>query len=298
MITTPRLAVIALCLASASASWALTITQGYDVLSGVHSYGDGFNGSIYSATASRDFGEDPAYINDVQFDFGSGWHPSLSLNTDFQALTSGYTYGTEIGEGTTVSLNLAGLFSTVSASVPVGMYQFTASIIGGETDSSTDILAEYDYVLDVRETIDADLNSSISSNSVNIGETTTVSATLTNSGPEQIVSTLWFLYVGVPAGGDHPNPVDHMNFGFAGNWFNQAIDPGQSRTDLHSTFTPTALTPQGMYRVYGGIYYGYHEGDRYFANFDPGPEFEVVPEPATLVGLGTLVLAGLRRRKK
>ncbi len=297
--TTQRLAIVALCLATGSASWAFTIDQGFDTLTGVHSYGDGFNGAIYSAYVTRDLGDDPAYINDVQFNFGSGWHPSLSLNTDFQALTVGYTYGTEISEGTTVSLNLAGLFSTVSASVPVGMYQFTASIIGGETDSATDILAEYDYVLDVRETIDADLDSSISQSAVGVGDTTTVSATLTNTGPEQIVSTLWFLYVGVPVGGgDHPNPVDHMNFGFAGNWFNQPINPGESRTDLHSTFTPTALTPQGMYRVYGGVYYGYHAGDRYFANFDPGPEFEVVPEPASMIGLGALAWVALRRRKK
>jgi hypothetical protein len=248
----------------------------------------------------------PFFLNNITFD-PFNLHPDIDLNFDsteggfFHSFGSFYSYGTLINGGDFfTSDGFLSRSGTVASTVPVGMYQFDVNFLGGLDDESFDVLATLRYELEVVERIDLTVGGVTSPNSIMTGEMTTVLMTVRNDMTTRdfIVSNQYFINGGLEMGTDDLNLV-----GFGGNWFDQAIAPGGSRTDTHTTWQAGVEDSPGTYTGELGITGGLHAGDQHSWNMDspqPSVVVGVVPEPSTwaLLALGAAGLAVRFRRGK
>lgn len=254
------------------------------------------SGSKFGGTLFRTDGDPDLFLNEVNVTLGSGWDPDLDLTTDFSSLNFGYTLGTLIPLNTFFDFTFASRSGNVNAAVALGTYSFDVALIGGETSSSTDVLHNFTYNLEVVAGFNAGLTASASPSVVGaVGDRSTVSMTLQNNTGRTLITN------GLFTNGGTGSAYENMDFefNFAGNpWLgNLSLNAGDSFTGDHSFYTVRTSTVPGVYDARGGIYGGYYQGDEHWLQSSNNPNIEVVPEPATLAALGVVAVA-LRRKRK
>lgn len=274
-----------------------TISQGFDTKSALLDTSNLFSSSTkFGGTLFRTDGDPDLFLNEVNVTLGSGWDAALDLNTDFSTLNFGYTLGTLIPLNTFFDFTFAARFGSVDSAVAVGTYSFDVALIGGETSTSTNVLHNFTYNLEVVAGFNPGLTASASPSVVGaVGDQSTVSMTLQNNTGRTLITNGLFTNGGVGSAYDNMD----FEFNFAGNpWLgNLALNAGDSFTGAHSFYTVRASTVPGVYDARGGIYGGYYQGDEHWLLSSNNPNIEVVPEPATLAALGIVAVA-LRRRRK
>ncbi len=274
-----------------------TIFQGFDTKSALKDTSNLFSSSTqFGGTLFRTDGDPDLYLNEVNVTLGSGWDPALDLTTDFASFNFGYTLGNLIPLNTFFDFTFAGRFGSVDAAVAVGTYSFDVALIGGETSTSTNVLHNFTYNLEVVAGFNPGLTASASPSVVGaVGDQSTVSMTVQNNTGRTLVTN------GLFANGGSGSAYDNMDFqfNFAGSpWLGGLeLNAGESFTGAHSFYTVRASTTPGIYDARGGIYGGYYQGDEHWLQSSNNPNIEVVPEPATLAALGLAAVA-LRRRRK
>lgn len=254
------------------------------------------SGSKFGGTLFRTDGDPDLFLNEVNVTLGSGWDPDLDLNTDFNSLNFAYTLGTLIPLNTFFDFTFASRSGDVNAAVALGTYSLDVALIGGETSTSTNVLHNFSYNLEVVAGFNPGLTASASPSVVGaVGDQSTVSMTVQNNTGRTLVTN------GLFANGGSGSAYDNMDFqfNFAGSpWLGGLeLNAGESFTGAHSFYTVRASTTPGIYDARGGIYGGYYQGDEHWLQSSNNPNIEVVPEPATLAALGLAAVA-LRRRRK
>lgn len=206
-----------------------------------------------------------------------------------------YQLGTAMAAGQ--SFNWYNIFAhsgAYASSLATGVYNFDAQFMGGADSSAQTVVGTLDLQLEIVNKIDVTETSNINKSVIGPGDVATVTATLQNNMSRDFVTTTWFY----GWSGTIPNGS------FAGNWGDQTIAAGSSRTDLHSTWTNTyndgTTVPDGTYSWTTGVVGGLHNGDSFYFGDSNNTTLRVtsVPEPFTMaLGLGGLALAFVRRRR-
>lgn len=246
------------------------------------------------------------YLNQINILPGSNYDANLNLFNDLNYganVTSGffqdeYTLGTALSEdGFYFFDGIARRNGVVDSSVAIGTYDFQVQLIGGDSSTATDIVGTFDFNLEVVDTITAMASGIMSNSVIGPGDTSTLSATLTNMGPRDMITTTWYVSA-FAKDGDYSNPDNFLQFeDFQGDWFNKTIGAnGGSRTDLHSKWSRASTNMNGQYLGNNGIYGGLYNGDTHSWKIS-GDTVEVVPEPASMLALSAGVALLLRRRK-
>jgi hypothetical protein len=297
-----RLGVFVVALAAASvAQAAINITPSFTILSGVQDTSNlDSAGTRYRGSLDADGTDGDLYINSVQFVPGAGYDPNIGLQLEAATALSHddvtYTYGTPISGETHWTLDrIIDHYGAIDSSVAPGIYNFSAVFTGGSSSTATDTLATWNLQMEVFPKIDITLGGSSTPAVIGYGDTTTVQVTLTNNMADRsFITTTWYF----GNNGMEQGPVG-MQGNFVGNWFDQEILPGTSRTDDHTTWTaaPGSLPP-GTYLGNLGIYGGLYNGDENsIAALSPQPTVELIPEPASLSLIGAALALTARRRR-
>ncbi len=279
-----------------------------DIRSAVHDdSGMSYTSSMFGVylNYSPDNPGDSFYINEVNWAGDTGWDSLIDLQTNlsYWGFTNGvfggneYVLGTEISDE--ISWDFEGLVrrnGVIDANVAEGIYDFTVDILGGSSSTSTDLLGSFDFQIEVVDTIAAHLTASTSVTQVGYNTPFDVSTTLTNDGNRDFLTKTWYIS-GFGLGGSSSS--EYLQFlDFEGDWFNKTIAVGSSRTDLHSSWQAANGTTPGTYIGNVGVYGGLHAGDYHSWRATPDVQIQVVPEPATMLGLAAGLGTLLRRRKK
>ena len=251
-------------------------------------------------------GDPDLYINQFTLTPGAGWPSMLDLQLPAVQLNYGgsqpYNLGDPIPGDTHWFFSAASRQGAVDPGVPDGDYHALLQILGGGNSAALDILAEFNLTLSVREKLDIDVTTWASPGTIAQGQSTQVSMKVKNNmAGDDFVSTTWFL-------SSFQNGSDQLAWTtFDGDWFGKHIAPGDSRTDLHSTWVAGASQPTGLYLGNLGVVGGLYDGDEYFVNNNPLGQITVVPgrtpavpEPSTLaaISIGALMLAPMLRRRR
>lgn len=240
------------------------------------------------------------YINSVSLVPGVGYDNNLGLNVPAALYYSGPGSGT-LTQGVPLSGGSSYHFYDIldeqgaRPSVPVGTYNFSLEFTGGDSPSSSDVLGDVPLQVEVVNKIDASASAVANPSTISPGQTTTISATLTNNMTDRnfVVTTTGYFGPGMTDGAGH----SLVNANFLGNWNNQTIAPGDSRTDNHTSWQATAASPNGTYVgdlfIQGGLY----AGDGF--DIPVALTVTVIPEPAAgvLLMLPAIVFACRTRRR-
>jgi hypothetical protein len=262
------------------------------------------DGTNWGVDLSTGAGDPNLFVNNMVITPGSGYDPLLNMQTqsggfdyyNYNTQANGhYNFGTAIGGGE--SWNFQGAFHTaeIDSAVANGIYDFSLGILGGTTNTATDVLANLSLHVDVIQKLD--ITTTFNANPDTIkegGPGTEVSMTVTNNMTgRNFISSSWYV------GGFGDGNGNYLAFdGFTGDWFDKTITPGGSRTDSHSLFHADLNTPIGTYTGFNGVIGGADSGDFFFMNTDKQAVVTVlVPEPASFAVLGIGALALIRRRK-
>lgn len=268
---------------------AVSFTQINPTLSALRNPTNFLTGSNYNCIFTKDATDPDVFVNGISLTVGPGW----DANLDVLASSSfgDFAFGTPISGSQNRYVYLAGRNGSVDSSVPLGQYQFNTKVLGGDDANAQNILADFDWVIDVKNSFNLSLSAVVSLAFVNPGQTTDVTATVTNNESEAILLNSWY----IKSGANSAYPTVPWGFHFNPGW-GITMNPGVTETRLHHYFTPDAATPMQTYNVYGGVIGGYYEGDAHWQGWTQPPQFTVVPEPVTLVALGIGILALGRRR--
>lgn len=294
----------ALFLAASSTTYAaVSITPDYSILSGIQDTSNlDYSTTRYRGTLNSDGADGDLYINSVQFIPGAGYDPNIGLQfnvgTSFD-YNSGQTYtlGTPISGPANWSLDrIITHDGAIDPSVAPGIYDFSAVFTGGDSPSATDTLATWNLQIEVFPYMDITLGGSSSPAVIGYGDTTTVQVTLTNN----MVSRSFFSYTWWYGGGGMQQGSAAMQGNFVGDWFNQEIAAGDSRTDDHTTWTADSSSlPTGTYVGSLGLYGGLYLGDEHsITALNPQPTVELIPEPVSIGMAGAGILIGLTARRR
>lgn len=234
---------------------------------------------------------DPAlYMNSVDITGGTNWNPAIDLQVglDYFGFTNGnfeqntYTLGTGITDD--VAWNFDGLVrrsGTVTAAVAPGFYDFNVDIKGGGSSSADDVLASFNLRMEVVQSITAAASATMSPSTLGFGDISQASVNFANTGNRSIITETWYVSAFSLNGAN----TDFLTFDdFEGDWFDQTIVSGDSRTDLHSKWRATASNAIGTYDGNIGIYGGLYNGDTPSWRAS-GTLLEVVPEPTSMLAL-------------
>lgn len=243
------------------------------------------------------FGSDPdLYINNMVLTPGGVWDDDIDLSVASGQFN--YNFGNTYVFGTAITgdqfwdiENVASRFGSIF-NVDAGIYDFSVDFIGGADANATDTIASVGFSLEVFDRIDLAVSGVATPDLIMIGQQTSISMTVENQmSTRDFVSTTWY-YSGTGIASVM------QNVGFFGNWFDQTIAAGGSRTDEHTRWLATATTPLGTHEGNMGVFGGLYNGDWHQFRMDPAPSVTVaVPEPATLIAMGAGLLAIRRRRK-
>jgi len=277
--------------AIASADTSIVANAG--ILSGVQDASNMYSASTnYGFSLHHSEGDPDFYLNSIAldggglFDTNANFTTATSLGNGFPA--NDYTLGTAITGNRTFWWNNVfshdWAFDAITA--PVGIYNLTAIFTGGATADDNSEVFNIPLQLEIVNNIDAVETSVQDTNILHRGETATTTATLQNNMSRDFVTTTWFL------------SFNGMDFSFQGDWFNKTIAPGDSLTDLHSTFTASATQEYGTYYATTGIVGGLYNGDNFWFGQTNNTTLEVVPEPMSLMGLGLGIAAFAKFRKR
>ncbi len=259
--------------------------------------------TAFGVRLDHDTDDADVFLNNVNIVGGSSWNPLLNMQSSsyYYGFTNGvfgqaqYDLGTAITEDVSWDFSqLAFRNGEVDSSVDTGFYDFTLEVVGGTSSSSTEILASFDFQIEVVDTITASLTSSMSPNSIGWGEDSTASVTMANTGTRELITKTWYV---AGFGLNGPYTANQLEFrSFEGNWFGQVIEVDESRTDLHSKWRANPGNVAGTYFGDIGVYGGIYAGDEH--SWRPNASLQVVPEPASLTAMGLGLAALLRRRRK
>jgi hypothetical protein len=294
-LTSKFFALVAFIVGASQALAAPTFSSPHTILS---SFKDSSNlavsQSLYDIDFSQDSGDPDLFINQISLNLGSGWDSNLDLgvNSSFNS----YTLGSLITGASSFRLDNAILRSgDVNAAVATGIYDFSVDIVGGASNSATDVLSTLNFQLEVFDRLEFEISSLASPSTIQQGDSSTVSVTLGNAmSARDLVTTTWYY-----AGGGYEQGSDSLTGNFVGDWFNKTITPGNSRTDDHTTWTAAAIQPTGTYDGNFGIFGGLYNGDEHWLRAPNSPiTVTPVPEPATMAVLGLGALGLLKRRRK
>lgn len=265
-----------------------------------------WTGSNYGVLVTHDSADPDLFINSVTITGGTIWNPLIDfgVNLSYLGFTNGgflqgnYTLGTAIGDDVSWTFDaLAQRTGTINSDVAPGTYDFSVQMVGGHSSSATDILATFGLEIEVVSSITASVTASTSPGSVGWGESTDVSATMTNLGARNIVTSTWYV-AGFGLGGPGASSDDQLILdSFQGNWFDQNIAGGASRTDLHSRWTSAVTNTPGTYSGNIGVIGGLYSGDVHAWRANPDVTVQVVPEPVSMIGLAAGVSMLARRRR-
>lgn len=246
------------------------------------------------------------YLNQINILPGSNYDANLNLFNDLNyGLNANgnfsqdeYELGTALTqEGTYFFDGIVRRNGTVDSSIATGLYDFQVELIGGDSNTATEVVGTFDFNLEVVDTITATLTGNMSPGIIGPGQSSSLTATLTNLGTRDMITTTWYVSA-FAKDGDYSNPDNFLQFDdFQGNWFNQTVAAnGGTRTDLHSKWSKAATNMNGQYLGRNGVYGGLYNGDTHSWRAT-GDTLEVVPEPASMFALSAGVALLLRRRK-
>lgn len=286
---------------------APTIDATHNILSGLQDISNISigAGTQYGAQLDKSAADGDLYINGLNLVPGLNWDSNIALTANNSGTltydaNASYTLGTAIsGDAFWTIDDAATLFSAVDSSVTPGIYDFSLEFLGGDGDSSTDILASLPLQLEVFPFLNVSALGTATPGTISTGQQTTISATLTNiMSSRDFVSTTWYIQTGALQMGPDNLPFNE----FAGSWFNKIVAPGDSITDLHSVWHADPSSPLGTYGTtlgdsHLGIIGGLYNGDGFFVVLS-GPTVEVVPEPGTLALLGLAAGTLLMKRRR
>lgn len=262
--------------------------------------------SKFGVRYQRESADESLFINQIDIVGGVSFNAALNLVTDlnFGGWVGGsytqnsYTLGTELTGD--MDINFDGMVrrdGVVDSSVEVGFYNFTALIKGGSSSSALDTIGSIDFNLEVVPTITASLTGGASPGTIGWGETTHIDGTFTNTGSRAIRTNTWYVSA-FAKDADYSDPDNFLELvDFEGNWFNQVLLPGQSRSDGHSAWKSKPVNDPGEYIGRNGVIGGLYEGDSHGWRMT-GDRVNVVPEPTSLIALAPGLLLIARRRKK
>lgn len=276
---------------------SLVFAQVTAALDPIHSgvfNGQSFTGNLaeYAGSLHNESTTDTVQINGTNINLAGNWDGMLlrtQANFDTISLAPDQSYYWGF---------LGGMFNVArdwnSSTVPAaGMYSATMDILGGTSDTATDVLA----TLSLQFELLAD-PLSLTQTVANPDQTTTPGGTsnynVTLTAGSSPVWT-WPVYSYMDA------QLDHSNLGFV-TWpaqsdFNTMLGAGESWTGDVISWTAAANTPNGTHhgiiRMMGGKYVG---DETYMTASDVS--WTVVPEPASMAVLGLGALALMRRRAR
>ena len=264
----------------------------------------------YKIALSTNTGDADTYLNAVNLDTSAGkWDSNINLTlptttVDYHNNSDGtnntYTLGTAISGGTQWTFNAATHYGAIDNSVPDGIYTATLNLLGGATMDSTDTLGSFSISLQVAQKLDIDVSTTATPDTIAQGGKTQLSMTVKNNLTGlNFVSTTWY-DSGVSNGTSSLNRDS-----FDGDWFNKVFAPGDSRTDLHSTYSAALNQELGDYTTTNGVVGGLYNGDEYFVRSNVATKVTVIKGAATPAPSSSIIMAfgllfgatRLRRRK-
>ncbi len=288
---------------TALAAAAPELNPYFTTLSGVQDTSNMLNGSTTFGFSLTTNSIDPTtYINEISYVGDSSFDSNVTFNVaDYGGnvghLGNGfsnndYTLGTALGSNQTYYwsdvFHHDGAFS--SAIAP-GSYHFDALFKGGADASATDTLFDIPLTVEIVPNIDVTETESQDVTVINQGGTATVSSTITNHMNRNFVSTTWYTeFIN--------NGTDGLAFNFVGDWFDQTVAPGDSRTDFNTTQTADINASLGMYSGNTGVVGGLYNGDNFYFGSGVNTNIQVVPEPASMLALAGFGFLVVRRRKR
>ncbi len=291
MKTTHLLLTAAFAVLASGSALAQNFTTAYSTKSALKDTSNtSYSSTQFDFYYDRQASDPDQYFNGINFS-GTASDPLFGFDFDFESLNN-FTYGSLLTGDLFQEFTVANRFGDVDPGIVNGFYGLSVDILGGDTNTSNDVLATLDFELEVIDSILLTVSATLDNLVVGPGQTTNLEMTVENSpnGTNSFMANSWFISSG-------PNSAwPNMPYNFAGNWFGATLNPGDTLTGAHSNYTPDGSTVLGQYNAYGGIIGGIYDGDNHNFDFD-APSFQVVPEPATLAVLGLLPLV-LRRRKK
>ncbi|MCS6776899.1 MAG: hypothetical protein RMJ43_09900 [Chloroherpetonaceae bacterium] len=251
--------------------------------------------SLYRVTLETSTGAGNLHLNAITLETVD-WHPDLDLFTpttgfrydDYLNGTSGdYTLGDAIAPGSRWEFNAAFRYGSVAPDVADGVYSANLNLYGGDSAEANDLLASFNIALHVAQKLDVTADMTVAPGEILPGQTAQVTMTVTNNMTENFVSTTWYASSMVNEQGNSLRLVQ-----FDGNWFGQFIAPGDSRTDLHSTWRASDTQALGIYEGTHGVVGGLYSGDFHFISGNP-VRIAVVPGPGALLVMGAGLLCGV-----
>lgn len=251
---------------------------------------------------NHDEADPDSFINGLRFAPGAGWHADINLDLFTWGLSSwdgNYTFGERISGARSTQYTLSARGGAIAPTVPVGLYGFQIEVLGGATDTATDVLATLDYSLDVRHRLQGLAWGATSPAAVGPGQTSAISMSVLNTGSDALVT--YGRYQGWVPSGATDAIFSRMNVEFdssSGFMWSQEIAAGATATGSHSKATARANSPMGSWALYGGWVGGYYPNEWHYLPMVPAPRVEVVPEPASLMALGIGALVLIRARKR
>ncbi|MBI5705581.1 MAG: PEP-CTERM sorting domain-containing protein [Armatimonadetes bacterium] len=291
-------------LAAACALGQLSASPYYSTLSGFNDTSNMFmSQTAYDGWISHSGADPDTFINAMAITGGTTWDPDIDFFTPsglFSYYDPGvgygtYTFGTAISGDTNWYVGgLASRWGDVY-NVDPGVYDFTLDIIGGADANATDLLASIQYVFEVAARLDVSATGEATPGVIHYGEVTQVAMTVQNHMPNRsFFSTTWFF-----SGGGMSQGTDSLtHVGWEGDWWEEEIVAGGSRTDGHTAWKAAGAIPTGTYQGYMGVVGGLYLGDWHWVSMTGTvPTVELVPEPSGLLVLALGGLALIRRRR-